>query len=388
MLRPLTALRFGAALLVFPWHAAATRGIAMHYSLGYAGVTFFYVLSGFILAHTYGAVVERGLTRRSVARYLVARFARIYPVHLCAMLLTLGVLIWIGGDHWSAADARLRVAEVASQVVLVQAWFPSQDVHFGVNGPAWSISVECFFYALFPLLLFAALRTFRAASWRLVLCAAAAAWASFALFLLTIPAAFDQWSLYVFPPVRLIDFASGILLALVYAKRANAKLPIDATVLEAAALVGMALAAGCSVLTPQSLHFSAVFLPFCGFAIYVFALGAGRISGVLASPVAVRLGEASYAFYLLHLNAIHVVEHTLRGRSNGAAFGVSLALSILLALAVYSGVEAPLRRRIRDAWERRAAASRPDAPARILPAGAGTTAVWQRYSATAETRFP
>ena len=387
MLRPLTALRFGAALLVFPWHAAATRGIAMHYSLGYAGVTFFYVLSGFILTHTYGLVMEGGVTRRAVTRYAVARFARIYPVHLCAMLLTLAVLMSIGGDHWSAADARLRVAEVVSQVLLVQAWFPSQDVHFGVNGPAWSISVECFFYALFPLLLLGALRTFRSVSWRFVLCAAAAGWASFALVLLTIPAAFDQWNLYVFPPVRLIDFVSGMLLAVMYGKRTSAKLPVDATVAEAAALIGLALAAGCSVLTPQSLHFSAVFLPFCGFAIYVFALGAGRISGILSSPVAVRLGEASYAFYLLHLNVIHVVEHLLHGRSSGPAFAVALALSILLALAAYSGLEAPLRRRIRDGWEQRAG-WRPDAQARILPAGAGTSAVWQRYSATAETRFP
>lgn len=54
-LKPLTSLRFVAALMVFGYHAAPFLPAFFATNTGYAGVGFFFVLSGFILTYTYHA---------------------------------------------------------------------------------------------------------------------------------------------------------------------------------------------------------------------------------------------------------------------------------------------------------------------------------------------
>ena len=60
-LLPLTSLRFAAALLVFSWHCVPTRRFSAVFSLGYIGVAFFFLLSGFILTYRYHASFRDGL---------------------------------------------------------------------------------------------------------------------------------------------------------------------------------------------------------------------------------------------------------------------------------------------------------------------------------------
>src|SRR5690242_15865960 len=89
-LRALTGVRFMAAFYVVAYHSLPF--LKSHYRLypaveqflsnGYLAVGFFYLLSGFILAYTYEGKIGN---LREYMRYLVARFARIYPVYLLAL---------------------------------------------------------------------------------------------------------------------------------------------------------------------------------------------------------------------------------------------------------------------------------------------------------------
>src|SRR5438105_5116432 len=84
----LTSLRFFAAFHVFIFHVqaiVAVFGPAWYQrlaSIGYVGVSFFFVLSGFILVYTYEGkpIMARDFWR--------ARFARVYPAYAFALLLT------------------------------------------------------------------------------------------------------------------------------------------------------------------------------------------------------------------------------------------------------------------------------------------------------------
>jgi len=69
VVKPLTSLRFFAAWLVVCHHFFA-------FEAGYAGVTFFFVLSGFILALNYAGRVDTPAQRR---RFWLKRAARVYP---------------------------------------------------------------------------------------------------------------------------------------------------------------------------------------------------------------------------------------------------------------------------------------------------------------------
>ncbi len=154
-LRPLTSIRFLFALLVVVFHGQDTlkqggfdnwpvvvRAVISH---GYIGVSFFFVLSGFILAYAYRRKLNDG--GGGSVDFWCARFARIYPAYLAAFIVFLPIAVYstlISNDFPAAYITALL------QITLLQSWIPYAALQW--NGPAWSLSVEALFYAMFPLL--------------------------------------------------------------------------------------------------------------------------------------------------------------------------------------------------------------------------------------------
>ncbi len=140
----LTGVRFLAATQVVLYHFGS--GFAQRHHLprpltnlltnGWTAVTLFFILSGFILSYTYsGQIAGRG----GKLRFWEARFARIYPVYLLALLLS-----------WPfRGDPGLGLSMAV--LTMVQAWNPFHVNYGGAwNSPAWTLSTEAFFYLLFP----------------------------------------------------------------------------------------------------------------------------------------------------------------------------------------------------------------------------------------------
>ena len=326
--------------------------------LGYIGVGFFFVLSGFILIYSYHDAFREGLRASALRAFYAARVARVVPLHLVAMPPMILCLAYLAPNPvWTPVDVSTRVAQVAAQAVLLQSWIPVGAIHFGGNGPSWSISVEAFFYAAFPFVAFALLRAFRAASVRTVLLSAAAIWLVQAAVLAPQHAVVDDWRFYVFPPARLPDFIVGMLLGIALLRSdAAARWPLRGTSVELLAVTAVALSIYASPLLPLSLRFSAAVMPAWALAIYVFAARRGAISRLLEHPVLVRLGEVSFAFYLIHLAVIEVTSYVLGWHHPWfmlLTFGATLAASF----ALFHGIEQPLRVRLRRALRPAADAS-------------------------------
>jgi peptidoglycan/LPS O-acetylase OafA/YrhL len=103
---------------------------------GYTGVTFFFVLSGFILAYNYPTIP-------SAKSFWIARFARVYPVYVLSIVLA----VLMHGMH----GLQQPVLSLVMTVGLLQAWWlPLFQV---INPAAWTLSVEAFFYAVLPFVL-------------------------------------------------------------------------------------------------------------------------------------------------------------------------------------------------------------------------------------------
>ena len=112
---------------------------------GFVGVSFFFVLSGFIIAYNYQEkLLEKTATKRT---FWVARLARIYPLHL----LTLLIAVCIGGyvQYSGTAD---WIKHFTASTFLLQPFFPSADYFFSFNSPSWSLGCEQLFYFCFPLI--------------------------------------------------------------------------------------------------------------------------------------------------------------------------------------------------------------------------------------------
>ncbi|MES2035854.1 MAG: acyltransferase [Pseudomonadota bacterium] len=149
-IKPLTALRFFAALWVVLFHywphLAGVSGTPEVIAKGYLGVELFFTLSGFILCHVYLTAFGEG--RFKYGSFLWNRLARVYPLHLATLLgmIVLGLTATAAGI---AIDSSiLRWDSLPANLLLLQAWGLAPAAAF--NHPSWSISAEWFAYLTFP----------------------------------------------------------------------------------------------------------------------------------------------------------------------------------------------------------------------------------------------
>ena len=356
-LRALTALRFVAAAYVLVFHYAGfffpQAPIPALIGLGYSGVTFFFLLSGFILAYNYHRVDLR--EPGALARYRRARVARIYPVYLVALVLSLP---WFAA--WVAKSAPPLQGLMAAGAVLaplgLHAWVPGAAC--ALDCPSWSVSAELFFYALLPALLPLALRApgrlagLTLAAWGALAAGASLAWAGYAPGVSLIspeaggtgPVLLAQAIKYN-PLLRLPEFVAGLLL---YVAWTRVRLPTSA-LLSLFALCTLGLVAAAPHLPEALLHNGLTALAWAP----LILAGAQIRSGPLVAPGFVFLGRISFALYLVHSPAYALVNSLDRVALGGRLgawpwLGASLAAALALALGVvlHFGVEEPARRRI------------------------------------------
>ncbi|WP_066625614.1 acyltransferase family protein [Brevundimonas vesicularis] len=156
----LTSVRFLFALGVVLFHyqlnivQPGDAGLALIERARLA-VDFFFILSGFVLAHVYGAAVRSGTYDHG--RFLIARLARIYPAHI-AMLAFMAVLAIAAVFLNQTFDAEsYSMVGFLQAVLLIHAWFPATTPNEW-NGPSWSLSAEWAAYLAFPVFAWIGLR--------------------------------------------------------------------------------------------------------------------------------------------------------------------------------------------------------------------------------------
>jgi len=145
-IKQLTFLRFLAAILVVLFHYGRyswpfnTNEISKVVLEGSIAVSFFFFLSGVVLSVNYLYNVKFNFKT-----FLIKRFARIYPVYILAFIITLVLAMSINNSYPKGLSIIL-------QILNLHAWVPG--ICLEINYPAWSISVEAFFYMLFPVIIF------------------------------------------------------------------------------------------------------------------------------------------------------------------------------------------------------------------------------------------
>jgi peptidoglycan/LPS O-acetylase OafA/YrhL len=148
----LTSLRFFAALAVVAIHGVGLWNFELSPFLqqfAAIGVSFFFVLSGFILIWNYSNLEKKG-----IFRFYTKRFLRIYPTHwLVTGLYALSSWNFVSGFA-VASLGKWWLLVLMMNLCLLQSWIPIPADYFSYNGPSWSVSCEIFFYLMFPLLLF------------------------------------------------------------------------------------------------------------------------------------------------------------------------------------------------------------------------------------------
>lgn len=368
-LHELTSTRFFAAMAVLLGHFAAFLHIppSLTWMIGGFGVSFFFVLSGFILTYRYWDDFAAGVHRGPYRRYFVARIARIYPCYVMALVLITALYLAMNAVRAGTIAFPPNVATSwLANLLALQTFAPSYLTQQMWNAPAWSISTEFGFYLACPLILAALAR--RSPGIRGLLALLAAVLALGALMqivalVLVFKYGFDRELWLDLVALRNIfwrfpEFLTGVLAArLLYGghlRWLQQGLARNVLLLASLALVAVLNVAPWPS-DPVSFHVVRQLRWDVGYALpfaaIVLALAAGPtfMSPLLRRPSWVFLGEISYAIYIYHWIPWTAVSQAKAHGLNvqPGLVMVVVVLTILFSAASFIWYEKPARSFIR-----------------------------------------
>lgn len=295
-----------------------------------AGVDIFFVVSGFVMVHSSARLFGQGGASRV---FLLRRLIRIVPLYWTATLAFLAVALLLPGALNSRPPSPSDLAASLLFWPFVNAAGSVQPVY----SLGWTLNYEMLFYGLFALAL-AFARTARGVA-GLVALALAVLLAAQGLFGLPLP--FSFWG----QPI-VLEFALGMAIGLARAEGARLSGALRWAFVLAAGLLFMATAAW-SQGTPAAV---AAFGAASALVVAAAALGRGEVAPSALVRLLARLGDASYALYLVHPFAMRALREVFvrAGMATPRLYvALALVLACVAALAVHRWFERPATRALR-----------------------------------------
>jgi peptidoglycan/LPS O-acetylase OafA/YrhL len=335
----LTGIRFFAAAMIVALHIGDNPfGLPSEWAVSSylrshldSGVPFFFVLSGFVLFYNY-PTLETATAR---GRYMVARFARLWPAHVAALAM---LLLGLPNTQIAPNDTGHFVANL----LMVHAWIPRFDYIFSYNSPSWSVSHELGLYIFFLLLIPGFERNFP------IKLAVTIVLAGILLY-------FSHNSLAILgnPVMSLFGFTCGMTAAVIWMRYPSTiQRRIAASIFEFSALV---LFLGAGIVTDYLAEYLQSDVgywlgkwaaPSLTASVLVWALAKNRgvLSWILATAPIMLLGEMSYSIYLFHVVILQIIiSHHLLSFSPTLNLTAYLVLVLATSYIVWRWIEKPAR---------------------------------------------
>lgn len=323
MIQTLQSLRFIFIMLIVFSHIIGKR---FDFG-GECGVSFFFMLSGFVLSLAYK---QKVVTRQFSTRFFVLRqMLKFYPLHI--LMLVVFVIL----------DARLGYfydwQHLLPNILLLQSWIPLDEYYFVANGSSWFLCDIIFFYLVFCW----ACRLLNSMRISLLLLLGAVVLVLYGLLAFSIPIGAVNSILYASPATRLIDFCVGVLLCRLYRSEVvlawNRQMKERSTTLVTfweVCLVALLVASFFAYeLMPLCLRCVALFWLVIPPVLLFFAISdsqGGFITRFLRHPVLLWFGSISLEIFLVHMLAFRVINSIWL--SMGFTSGMLLVIVELMAL--------------------------------------------------------
>jgi len=329
-LNQITFTRFLAAISIVIFHYGqklpfyTNDTISFIFKKAYLGVSYFFILSGFIMIIAYH---NKG--KLNFGDYLSNRFARIYPMYLLALIL----FVFLTNSF--------SVTDIVLNIFALQAWVPLKVLV--LNSPGWSISVEFFFYLIFPFLINYFYKLKPSITFTIVLLL----WLFSQIFLQYFIQSiyYTEYTkshnfVYYFPLMHLSQFLIGNLAGIIFINKMKSKnydIPIIILIL---------LFLICLKFVPLDFHNGLLALLFVPLILLISA-NTGSLTQLFNKKPLVYLGEISFAIYILQV-PIHIafdkIIIALDLDLNDSLYFTLYVFSLLIfSMICFKYVEKPLR---------------------------------------------
>lgn len=352
-LKALTGLRCFAAVNIVLFHFSNPQWfgfLAPVVNAGFISVSYFILLSGFVLAYNYSERARNGELDRK--RFWEARFTRIYPIYLLSLVLSLGQL---SGEYPTHTRAMFWTGVVLTPLLL-QGFVPAISTF--LNTPAWTMSAEAAYYMLFPFI----------AKWKRPKRIAPHAMRMASVWLLgLVPGVLylvfnpdgiahpDRWSygpwlqaLKYTPYTHVFSFVFGVMLAdldRMIARRAQLRLWLGI-----GGFAGIYGLLSLGSLVPYAIIHDGLLMPLFGCIVLGLA-GENLLARALGIRPLVFVGEASYCLYLLHFTLWNLIHNShVLDALRLTRFDPWISYALLIGLSIFAlyFIEKPAQRKLRE----------------------------------------
>jgi peptidoglycan/LPS O-acetylase OafA/YrhL len=356
----LTILLFHFTPSGLRWEAHPWVSLYPLVDIGYVFVSFFFLISGFILSYNYAFRPEP----MNAVDFWMARMSRLYPVYALTMLVSIPMLI----TEWHVRSHQQFFEGVIATPLLMQGWFPRLATFWMTV--TWTLSCEVMLYIAFPWLI----RLRWPKTWGKLLALGLGIWVvgliPHSIYVLHDPDHLGQmatrysdgiWinTLKYTPLPYVCTFLVGLTLGRLHEVvklGVRGRMIIGISGFVAAWFVVYHLAARLPYIMIHGGLLTPVFA-----AIILGLSGPSPLARVFSIRPLVAVGTSTYALYLLHFNLfILMQEHHLWARLHMQWFDpwISYVVVVAAALAARKWVEHPAQVAIGNWWKRKRAAQR------------------------------
>jgi len=340
---------------------------------GYLSTSFFFLLSGFILAYLYWAPNGELSTTRN--RFWWQRFTRIYPVHIIVLLVT--VLLFLP-RFWmdpTAPTVPLAVASAVATATLTQSWFPPLVPVW--SWPTWALSAVVFLYLIMPWLMGQLAKLTRTQSIGLLVAMPVISLVPTLVFLVFFPDGGEgqqSWQIFIgsTPLFWVPHFAAGMLMSRIFAIsrfeqewRAKPKPWISIGDVAFIAVIAICVMDPHERAWRHILRHGAL-MPLYMLVLYDLALGRGFIARVFSLPGMGFLGQTSFSIFIWQnlFLALGFGFGMAMPESKSASFWFAVIGLTLMAMISTYWIEKPIARRLRRRFQPDAGTA-PSTPPRV-----------------------
>lgn len=334
----ITFTRFIAAISIVIFHCGKNsflfnnKYVSFIFEQANVGVSYFFILSGFVM------IIAYGNKKVDFIEYIKNRLARIYPIYFIAIFVILGITLF----------QNINKVNLLLNIFMIQSWLPEKALT--LNFPGWSLSVEMFFYIIFPFLInnIYSKSKFKTISISIILF-----WIisqiTFHLVVYQILRTpyFSISDLNYHPILHLNEFLIGNLAGLYFIEKLKDKRKNYFPFILATLLILILL-----LKFPIGLNFhngllAIIFVPL----ILLISLSNDKVTNLFSNKIFVFLGEISFGIYILHIPVWMVFSDYRMEKYLGlnkyfdftASFLIRFVILLVISSVSYLFVEKPLR---------------------------------------------
>lgn len=332
MIQSFTSLRFLFILLIVLFHMIGQR---FEFG-GDCGVTFFLMLSGFVLSYAYGQQIIDG--RFQTTLFIRKQLLKFYPLHL--LMLVVMVLLEVRLERY------YEWYQLLPSVFLIQSWFPFDSIIQVANASSWFLCALMFAYAVFSL----AFRILHRVSPMSLLALIVVVLVAYGCIISIVPLHKLNYIVCLSPLLRVLDFCIGILIwrfctssyGESFSQHLQTWAPWQVTLLEllpVASVVVTYFVYGSISPRLRCVSLFWIVLPFLLFVYVKTDRLHGWVTWILHRPQLLWLGSISMEIFLTHWPIMRVFNsllHTLGQYDRLPTVSVLMLTIVVMTLAAYA----------------------------------------------------